>query len=68
MFAKQPSEVDGGAEGYFQAQKEMSEYLLRMIEFRKEEPEDDLISQLLQAEVDGEKLLPMTYWLFAFSY
>ncbi|MXQ53017.1 cytochrome P450 [Shimazuella alba] len=56
MFAKQPSEVDGGAEGYFQAQKEMSEYFLRMIKFRKQEPEDDLISQLLQAEVDGEKL------------
>jgi cytochrome P450 len=56
MFAKQPSEVEGGAEGYFQSQQEMADYFLKIIELRKEEPKDDLISQLLQAELDGENL------------
>ncbi len=53
---KQPNEVEGGIEGYFQAQQEMGQYFIDMIEARRETPTDDLISHLLQAEIDGEKL------------
>lgn len=37
-------------------QREMSEYFAALIEQRRREPQDDLISALLVAEVDGEHL------------
>ncbi len=37
-------------------QGEMREYFLRMIEQRRREPADDLISALLAAEIDGQRL------------
>lgn len=37
-------------------QAEMSEYFRRMIEQRRQEPKDDLISSLLAAQIDGEYL------------
>jgi cytochrome P450 len=40
----------------FPAQDEMATYLLPLIQQRRREPTDDLISSLTQAEVDGEKL------------
>lgn len=40
----------------FPAQDELATYLLPLIEQRREQPGDDLISSLLQAEVDGAKL------------
>jgi cytochrome P450 len=56
MILKQPSEVEGGAENFVRSQLEMAEYFIKMFETRQTNPEDDLISHLLQAEVDGEKL------------
>lgn len=56
MILKQPSEVEGGAENFFRSQQEMAQYFMKMFEMRKEQPKDDLISDLLQAEVDGEVL------------
>ena len=40
----------------FPAQDEMAEYLLPLIQQRRREPTNDLISSLTTAEVDGEKL------------
>ena len=37
-------------------QAEMSEYFLDMIQQRRREPEDDLISALLEAQIDGQHL------------
>ncbi|QDZ96124.1 cytochrome P450 [Bacillus altitudinis] len=39
-----------------QAEKELSEYFAHLIQKRKETPADDLISLLIQAEIDGERL------------
>lgn len=41
-----------------EAQAEMSNYFLALIEERMREPKDDLITALLTAEVDGEHLSP----------
>jgi len=46
--------VTGG--GYGGTQREMAEYFLRMIELKRREPGEDLISGLLAAEVEGESL------------
>lgn len=40
----------------FAAQKQIADYLDKMIEMRRVEPKDDLISHLLQSEVNGERL------------
>lgn len=53
---KPPTEFEDGPEGYMRSQQEMAEYFISMIESRSGEPKDDLISQLLLAELDGEKL------------
>jgi cytochrome P450 len=39
-----------------QIQREMGTYFMRVIEQRRRKPEDDLISALLSAEIDGERL------------
>lgn len=47
----------GGAEmSGFAAQRELVAYFMGIIERRRREPGDDLISGLLQAEIDGERL------------
>lgn len=38
------------------AEQELADYFLRVIEQRRREPKEDLISALLQAELDGERL------------
>lgn len=54
------SDVIVGAESHRQPvaglRAEMGDYFLRVVEQRRQEPGDDLISGLLAAEVDGEKL------------
>ena len=46
------SEVDNRYDAY----SAMSSYLIRMLNLRRAEPRDDLMSALLAAEVDGQKL------------
>jgi cytochrome P450 len=53
---KPPAEFEDGPEGYIRSQQEMAEYFMTMIEKRSKEPTEDLISQLLAADLDGEKL------------
>lgn len=51
--------VGGSPESYVDfptAMKEMSDYFMNMIKLRKQDPKDDLISAVIAAEVDGEKL------------
>ena len=51
--------VGGSPESYADfptAMKEMSDYFMNMIKLRKQDPKDDLISAVIAAEVDGEKL------------
>ena len=48
--------VTGQGSGYGGSQREMAEYFLRMIEQKRRAPGDDLISGLLTAEVEGERL------------
>ncbi|NLR67659.1 cytochrome P450 [Chitinophaga varians] len=45
-----------GMEVYYQTMKEMSDFLSQLIAERAVRPQQDLITDLLQAEVDGEKL------------
>jgi cytochrome P450 len=45
-----------GGMSSFQAQREMVEYFMRIIEQRRREPRDDLISGLLAAQIEGQHL------------
>jgi cytochrome P450 len=45
-----------GMDAYFQAQQEMGSLFTKLMEERTKFPQDDLITHLLQAETDGEKL------------
>jgi cytochrome P450 len=67
MILKQPSEIEGGMDTFVQSQQEMAQYFMKMFELRQEQPEDDLISHLLQAEVDGEKLSPQDLLAFCIT-
>jgi cytochrome P450 len=42
----------------FRARNLMSDYLLSIVKARIAEPKDDLISQIAEAEIDGERLTP----------
>jgi cytochrome P450 len=42
--------------GIVRAQAELSDYLLGVIDEREREPRDDLISQIVQSTIDGERL------------
>jgi len=51
--------VGGSSQSYADfpsAMKEMSDYFMNMIKLRKQDPKEDLISAVVAAEVDGEKL------------
>ncbi|WP_028778961.1 cytochrome P450 [Shimazuella kribbensis] len=52
---KQPTDEEGVAV-FLQCQKEMGAYFFHLIEQRKQQPKDDLVTHLIQAEVDGQKL------------
>jgi cytochrome P450 len=67
MILKQPSEIEGGMYTFVQSQQEMAQYFMKMFELRQEQPKDDLISRLLQAEVDGEKLSPQDLLAFCIT-
>ena len=60
----------GGAEGmravndYKDATAEMDPYLAQMIRERRNSPRDDLMSRLIEAEVDGERLTHREILLF----
>lgn len=45
-----------GMDAYFQAQQEMGQMFMSLLAERAQAPQADLISHLLQAEIDGEKL------------
>jgi cytochrome P450 len=45
-----------GMDAYFQAQQEMGRLFSTLLEQRKQQPQDDLMTQLLHAEIDGEQL------------
>jgi len=52
----------GGAGGWQEAataQREMASFFGQMIAQRRAEPRDDLISQLVAAEIDGQRLTPV---------
>ncbi|ALS26800.1 cytochrome P450 [Paenibacillus sp. 32O-W] len=44
---------------FMQCQREMSDYFGRIADERKRNPQDDLISRLVQAEADGSPLAPV---------
>jgi cytochrome P450 len=48
--------VNSGYDASIQASQELSDYLLPIIRARRVDPQDDLISELASAEVDGERL------------
>lgn len=58
-ITENPAEFPGGIEAHIRIQQEMSQYFLNMIEERSKAPGDDLISRVIQAEIDGEKLSTM---------
>jgi cytochrome P450 len=45
-----------GMEAFFNAQREMGMLFMQLLEARSQEPKDDLITHLLQSEIDGERL------------
>ncbi|NQE69007.1 cytochrome P450 [Nocardia gamkensis] len=47
-----------------QASKDLKEYFLRHIELRRSAPSDDIISDLVTAEIDGEKLSDRAIYSF----
>lgn len=49
---------DDEGKNYLAALEEVSEYFSKLIEERKAKPQEDLISYLIQAEIDGQKLTP----------
>jgi cytochrome P450 len=55
FIAGVPSD-ESQADNRYDSYGQMSSYLIRMLNLRRAEPRDDLISALLAAEVDGQKL------------
>jgi cytochrome P450 len=51
-------EAAKAGEGYRQVMVEMSEYLPELSEARRREPKDDLLTRMVQAELNGERLSP----------
>ena len=50
------SQSPDAGEDHSSGNREMAEYFLAMIEQRRQRPGDDLISSLLRAEIDGQRL------------
>lgn len=51
-----PLQAEGGDAGIRRAIEELNAYLRPILEDRRREPQDDLLSAMLQAEQDGERL------------
>jgi cytochrome P450 len=49
-------QAERAGRGFAAASAEMSPYLASMIEQRRSEPQDDLLTRLIEAEVDGKRL------------
>lgn len=61
-FRRWSNAIVGSADqtiSYAQAQSELGAYFYRAMEERRQRPRSDLISALLDAEIDGERLSPM---------
>jgi cytochrome P450 len=62
VFLNMSYTVPGGAEAggalndFIAATAEINEYLITLVEERRAKPKDDLLTRLVQAEVDGERL------------
>ncbi len=59
---------DGGEHGAAPAdfRREMTNYFLRLLEMRRKDPREDLVSSLSQAEIDGERLSDQELVSFCF--
>jgi cytochrome P450 len=51
-----PEETEAGVEGFFRTQLEQAAFFENLIKEKERNLQDDLLSHLIQAEVDGEKL------------
>ena len=60
LIERPEATTEGEMEAYQQrqqeTQREMSEYFAELIEARRQAPRDDLISAIIEAEVDGQRL------------
>jgi len=60
LIERPPERTEAAMEAYQQrqqqTQQEMSQYFSELIEARRVEPQDDLITAILEAEVDGQRL------------
>ena len=64
MIGSEDPEYLVGDEEVFQAQVEMFMYAQTLAEKRRADPQDDIITALLSAEVDGDSLSDMDFNLF----
>jgi cholest-4-en-3-one 26-monooxygenase len=64
MVGSEDPEYAVGVEEAFTAQVEMFGYAAQLAEERTREPRDDIMTTLLQSEVDGDKLTEMEFNLF----
>jgi cholest-4-en-3-one 26-monooxygenase len=64
MIGSEDPEYMVGDEEVFQAQVEMFMYAQTLAEKRRADPQDDIITALLSAEVDGDSLSDMDFNLF----
>lgn len=56
-----------GMDIYYNTMNEMSAFLMQLLEERAQNPREDLITDLLQAEIEGEKLTPMEILAFCIT-
>jgi cholest-4-en-3-one 26-monooxygenase len=64
MIGSEDPEYAVSEEAAFEARVEMFMYAGQLAEERRREPQDDILSTLLQAEVDGDSLSEMDFNLF----
>ncbi|MCS3532672.1 hypothetical protein [Chryseobacterium sp. JUb7] len=57
-----------GMEIYLQSMKDMASFFMELIEERAQHPQEDLITGLLRAEIDGKKLERKEVWLSILLY
>jgi cholest-4-en-3-one 26-monooxygenase len=64
MVGSEDPEYIVSQEEVMEAQVEMFMYAQQLADARRDEPHDDIISRLLSAEIDGDRLSPMDFNLF----
>ncbi len=64
MVGSEDPEYAVATDEAFSAQVEMFGYAAQLADARQQEPRDDIMTALLQAEIDGDKLTPMEFNLF----